>query len=73
MLKDFNFYDSHWFEEGKGIPHLYFTSECKDGVVIFDIATDLMWQQDGSSNSMEYVSAKKMDQRLKQERLCRLP
>lgn len=45
MLKEKGFYDVDWNNGGKGVPNNY--ELCKDGKVVYDKVTNLMWQTKG--------------------------
>jgi len=57
MLKERNFFDSKWNQEGKDIHNNYVQIENKGVKLIKDTATGLTWQQSGSSNTMTFSAA----------------
>ena len=59
MLKKHDFFDSDYNKTGKGFKHQYEAKNIKGDKVVFDHASNLMWQQSGSSNSIKYNAAKK--------------
>ncbi len=75
MLKKYDFYcaEGYWNKawcnpDGKGITHKYELQH--DGKVVVDYATDLMWQQAGSSNHMSFAKAKKYSRDLNNQRFA---
>lgn len=48
MIKDMGFFDSEWHTAGTGFPNQYELRE--NGMVVYDHASGLMWQQSGSDN-----------------------
>ena len=56
MVKDKRFFDSSLNKLGTGFPHQYEVQ--KEGKVVYDHASDLMWQQSGSTKEMPYEKAK---------------
>jgi len=63
MLREFNFFDRDMNPSGNGIKHEY---EHR-GELVFDRATDLVWQQNGSKEQMSFTIAKKYVHRLNRE------
>jgi hypothetical protein len=59
MLKNYNFFDSSRNESGQGFSHNFEMKSIKDEKAVLDRASNLMWQQGGSSNSMKFKRAKK--------------
>ncbi len=57
MLKAKDFFHGSWNPHGKGLQHQYKADEQKK--IVIDHATGLMWQQSGSSDYMNYVTAEK--------------
>ena len=55
MLKKYDFADTSYNKEGNGCVHVYQLQ--KDGKVVMDYATGLMWQQSGSRQSGNYQQA----------------
>jgi len=55
MIKDKGFFDSR-LKLGTGFPHQY--EVLKEGKVVYDYASGLMWQQSGSTKEMPYEKAK---------------
>lgn len=53
MLTDKYFFHKDWNKNGTGINHQY--KKQKNGQIIFDAKTGLVWQQSGSENSMVYA------------------
>ncbi len=58
MLKRKGFYDSFWNDTGKGIKNQYNLEMIAGEKVVTDGATDLMWQQSGSIEYLNYDKAK---------------
>ena len=56
MLKDKGFYDEHYNRSSSGFSNNYELQ--KYGKVVYDQASDLMWQQSGTSTYMPYAKAK---------------
>ncbi len=63
MIRVRDFFDMQLNEVGLGIKHQY--QKKVDGLVISDQATDLMWQQSGSPNSMQFEGTKRYVAQLK--------
>ena len=59
MLKDKNLFDSDWNKSSKGFDNNYELMTKKGEQIVYDHASGLMWQQSGSSESMNYENAKK--------------
>jgi hypothetical protein len=59
MLKNYNFFDSSYNENGKGIEHKYENRNIKGDEVVLDHVSNLMWQKEGSSNSLTFKESKK--------------
>jgi len=70
MLKLYDFFDSTWNKEGKGVVHRYEPRESQGEKVVFDHATGLMWQPSGSSESMRYEKAQKYLSGLNEKRFA---
>lgn len=66
MLKKYDFADTDYNKEGKGCLHVYQLQ--KDGNVVMDYATGMMWQQSGSSNSMLWKDCQQYIDRLNGEK-----
>lgn len=56
MLKDWGLFHKHLNESVSGFPNNYELQ--KDGQVVYDHASGLMWQQSGSNKYMFYEQAK---------------
>ena len=56
MLKDKGFFDVHLNKSAPGFPNNYELQ--KDGRVVYDYASGLIWQQSGSTKKMPYRNAK---------------
>ena len=56
MLKDKGFFDTRMNSEAPGFSHKYKVQ--KDGKVVYDHASGLMWQQSGSAERMAYKEVK---------------
>jgi hypothetical protein len=69
ILKKYDFFDSSKNKQGKGIKHRYFLSGEKEQI-IEDLSTNLMWQQSGSPDSMNYEKAKAYVQKLKSQKFA---
>ena len=59
MLKKYNFYDHNRHPKGNGLSHKYKEQTIQEDKVGIDDASQLMWQQDGSLEYMNYENAKK--------------
>ncbi|MBF8277217.1 MAG: hypothetical protein HW390_2290 [Candidatus Brocadiaceae bacterium] len=70
MLKDKGFFDKNGNNAASGFPHQYEIQ--KDGKVVYDHASGLMWQQSGSADEMSYKKAGAYYRYLESSRLCRL-
>ena len=68
MLKDKGFFDSDWNESAKGFVNDYHLQ--KDGLVVVDRNSGLMWQQSGSANFMNFKNAKKYIEKLNREKFA---
>ena len=55
FIKKYDFFDNYKNKKGKGIPHFY--TQIKDGKIILDLVTGLMWQQSGSEKTMRFEKA----------------
>ena len=67
MIKNYDFFDNKRNEKGRGIEKKYDLQNVNGNSVIFDHASGLMWQQNGSSELMWYDKAKKWVEQLNQE------
>jgi len=63
-LKKKNYFDKDYNPDGKGIENKYVLQEINGDSVVFDEATNLIWQKSGSPNEMIYKDAKKYIDRL---------
>lgn len=68
MLLEKGFYDRGWNSSGKGFNNDYVLQ--KNGQVVYDRASGLMWQQSGSANYMGYEEAPKYIERLNANRFA---
>ncbi len=68
MLKDKGFFDSRWNKSASGFVNDYQLQ--KDGLVVFDRNSGLMWQQSGSTKSMTFENAKKYIEKLNREKFA---
>jgi len=58
MLKKFGFFDSYLNKDGQGFANQFKAANIKGDKIVIDEASGLIWQQDGSSDSMDFDSAK---------------
>ena len=68
MLRKFDFFDSKWNKISKGFQNQYELQH--NNQVVYDHGSGLMWQQSGSSKSMNYERAKNYIQDLKQTKFA---
>ena len=68
MLKDKGFFDSRWNISAKGFDNDYQLQ--KDGLVVVDRNSGLMWQQSGSANGMNFENAKNYVKKLNREKFA---
>lgn len=54
MLKEKNFFDKDWNEDGRGLQNLYDTVERHNNSLVVDYITGLTWQQSGSEQQLPY-------------------
>jgi len=59
MLAVHGFFCKGWNEAGKGIAHEYETMAAHGGVIVFDKATNLMWQKSGSQDGVTFDDLEK--------------
>ncbi len=59
MLKKYNFFDSSKNKNSSGFKNQYDVQDINGDQVVIDSASRLMWQQGGSSDSMEFKDAEK--------------
>ncbi len=59
MLKKHSFFEVEWNKNGKGFYNKFEVKTITGDKVVFDSASELMWQQSGSDESMDYENAKK--------------
>ena len=59
MIRRLGFFDSSLNKSGRGVAHTYVTFVRGNETLVLDLATDLIWQQSGSSNYMNYANAEK--------------
>ncbi|MDZ7261916.1 MAG: DUF1566 domain-containing protein [candidate division KSB1 bacterium] len=57
MLKKHDFFDSDWNKNGRGFNNQFKAHTVKGDQVVRDQASDLMWQQGGSSKPMKFEEA----------------
>lgn len=57
MIRKFDFYDFKFNPEGQGFTHKYIAQIIYADKIVIDEATGLMWQQDGSRNTMTFGDA----------------
>ncbi|MCH8875053.1 DUF1566 domain-containing protein, partial [candidate division KSB1 bacterium] len=57
MLSDKNLYDRYWNPNATGIVNQFELKEINGDSVVFDLTTNLTWQQSGSGYTMNYESA----------------
>lgn len=67
MLQNYNFFSKDLNENGQDFKHIFKVRTIKDDNVIFDRASDLIWQQGGSPESVNYATAKKYVTELNQK------
>ena len=65
MLKDKGFFDSEWNKSASGFSNNYELQ--RNGQVVYNHASDLMWQQSGSQKYMNFDDAKKYVSQLNRE------
>ena len=77
MLKEKGFFCQkyEWSElycnpDGKGIENKYILQDINGDSVVFDAATNLIWQRSGSANYMNYENAKKYIDKLNHDRFA---
>ncbi len=70
MLKEKEFFDSSWNQQGKGLKHHYETMEQNGEKLVRDYATGLMWQQSGSAKWLTYDVAAKYIQELNRNKFA---
>ncbi len=58
MLKEKNFFDKDWNEDGRGLQNLYDMIERHNNYLVLDYMTGLTWQLSGSKEQMPYKKAK---------------
>ena len=68
MLREFDFFDKSWNKNVKGIEHVYQEVSSGKAKVVVDYATNLMWQQSGSTNRMTYPGAQEYIEKLNRDR-----
>lgn len=66
MVKKFNFYDSNWDKKIRGYENQFEVVTQKGDKAIIDRASRLMWQQEGSTNSMRFDDAQRWIEKLNQ-------
>ncbi len=59
LLHEKDLFDSQWNKSGKGIHHEYEVVERDDAKLVIDHATNLTWQQTGSTDLLTYADAEK--------------
>ena len=67
MLVERRFFDSYWHKDGKGIRHQYQDTTRSGKKLVFDYATNLVWQQSGSEKVMTYEAANAYVKQLRRE------
>ncbi|MBN2090838.1 DUF1566 domain-containing protein [candidate division KSB1 bacterium] len=68
MIKEKDFYDSRKNEKGPGFENQYEELNLKGEEIVFDKASDLMWQQGGSEKYMPFKDAEAYIQKLKKDK-----
>ena len=57
LLAKHGFYDKRWNPGGKGVTHQYQVQVKENAIILFDVATGLMWQKGGSSSPVTFENA----------------
>ena len=70
MLSQNDFFDTFMNSSGSGIAHQYYEQTKNGDKVVIDKATDLMWQQSGSEDSMGYKDAEHSIKKLNNEKFA---
>jgi len=70
ILVKYGFYDKNWNPSGKGVAHRYESQIRNNAVILFDVATGLMWQKGGSSDPMTFARAKQYVHRINAEKFA---
>jgi len=67
LIRNFDFYDTYINPKGKGLLHRYSAIELYGDNIVIDERTNLIWQQNGSSEQLYFEDAKKWLEKLNQE------
>jgi hypothetical protein len=67
LIRNFDFYDTYINPKGEGLLHRYSAIELYGDKIVIDDRTNLIWQQNGSSEQMNFENAKKWLEKLNQE------
>ena len=68
ILEKYGFYDKYGNPKGKGFVNQYKLQA--NGKVVYDEASGLLWQQNGSSDYITYAQAEKYIQKLNREKFA---